>query len=77
MKKFFFQNTAARIFFLLVLLSLHASDDAPAAVQDIVVAWGWDNYGQSTVPMDLVGPVAITAGFYHSLALTGDGRVVP
>jgi hypothetical protein len=34
-----------------------------------VVAWGDNHDGQSTVPSDLTGVIAIAAGFHHSLAL--------
>lgn len=41
-----------------------------------VVAWGWNYYGQSTVPVDLQGVVAIAAGEAHSMALKSNGTVV-
>ncbi|WP_413375275.1 S-layer homology domain-containing protein [Paenibacillus taichungensis] len=42
-----------------------------------VVAWGDNNYGQTTVPAEVKeGVVAIAAGGYHSLALKADGTVV-
>jgi alpha-tubulin suppressor-like RCC1 family protein len=41
-----------------------------------VIAWGESRYGQSTVPADLSNVVSVAAGYYHSLALTSDGRVV-
>ena len=40
-----------------------------------VVAWGRNDYGQSTVPAGLKA-VQIAGGVYHSLALTDDGTVV-
>lgn len=40
-----------------------------------VFAWGWNNYGQSTVPEGLVA-VDIAAGQNHSMALQADGTVV-
>ena len=30
-----------------------------------VQCWGWDIYGQSTVPTDLVNPVEVSAGYQH------------
>jgi uncharacterized repeat protein (TIGR01451 family) len=41
-----------------------------------VVAWGINQFGQSSVPADLSGVTAIAAGIYHSLALKSDGTVV-
>jgi len=41
-----------------------------------VIAWGWSEYGQTTVPATATNVVAIAAGFYHSLALKADGTVV-
>jgi alpha-tubulin suppressor-like RCC1 family protein len=41
-----------------------------------VVAWGDNNYGQTSVPALLFGVVQVAAGFSHSLALKGDGTVV-
>src|SRR5205085_1197918 len=35
-----------------------------------------DFYGQVDVPTNLVNAVSISAGFYHSLALTSDGKVI-
>jgi hypothetical protein len=45
-------------------------------VDGTVVAWGYNGYGQSTVPAGLSGVKAIAAGGYHSLALKVDGTVV-
>ena len=42
-----------------------------------VLAWGDNNYRQSTVPTEAhSGVVAVAAGGYHSLALRSDGSVV-
>jgi hypothetical protein len=38
-----------------------------------VVAWGSDQYGESTVPGGLTGVVAIAAGDFQSLAVVADG----
>jgi len=41
-----------------------------------VVAWGWDDYGQTNVPAGASKVVQISAGALHNLALTQDGRVM-
>ncbi len=41
-----------------------------------VVAWGWNAYGQTTVPGGLTGVKSISAGGFHNLALKTDGTVV-
>ena len=41
-----------------------------------IVAWGYNNYGQTNVPAGLSNVVAIAAGGDHSLALKSDGTVV-
>ena len=41
-----------------------------------VVAWGYNNLGQCTVPTGLSGVTAIEGGNNHSLALKSDGTVV-
>ena len=41
-----------------------------------VVAWGWDNAGQSAVPDSLSGVSKIAAGYGFSMALKTDGTVV-
>ncbi|MGB4257306.1 MAG: hypothetical protein WBL15_06370, partial [Phycisphaerae bacterium] len=46
-----------------------------------IVAWGagqagqtgWPHYGQCDVPAPNSGFVAVAAGYYHSLAIRGDG----
>ena len=40
-----------------------------------VVAWGQNDFGQTTVPLDLTNAVGIAAGSTHSLALRSDGSV--
>ena len=41
-----------------------------------VVAWGYNNSGQTNVPAGLSGVVAVAAGGWHSLALKSNGTVV-
>lgn len=41
-----------------------------------VVAWGWNYYGQATVPAGLSNVMAISAGENFSVALKHDGRMV-
>ena len=41
-----------------------------------VVGWGYDYFGESTVPANLSVAVAVAAGEGHSLALVPDGTVV-
>ena len=43
--------------------------------QGTVVAWGYNNSGQTNVPVGLSGVVAVAAGESHSLALKSDGAV--
>jgi hypothetical protein len=42
----------------------------------MVVAWGDNRFGQSTVPTNLAGVIALAAGEVHSLALKSNGTVV-
>ena len=42
----------------------------------VVLAWGGNGYGQTTVPAGLSGVVAIAAGGSHTVALKQDGTVV-
>lgn len=41
-----------------------------------VVAWGYDNYGQTDVPASATNIVAVAAGGTHSLALRANGTVI-
>lgn len=41
-----------------------------------VVGWGWNFYGQATVPAGLSNVIAIAAGENYSLALKQDGTVI-
>jgi alpha-tubulin suppressor-like RCC1 family protein len=41
-----------------------------------VVGWGYNGGGQTSVPSDLQGVVAVAAGWAHALALRNDGTVV-
>jgi hypothetical protein len=50
-----------------------ATETAHAA--GTVVAWGANNYGQSTVPPTLINVIAVVGGISHSLALKSGGTV--
>ena len=41
-----------------------------------VVAWGFNDHGQTNVPLGLSNVVAVGTGDYHSLAVKADGTVV-
>ena len=41
-----------------------------------VVGWGWNGYGQTSIPASATSVVAIAAGGYFSLALKADGQVI-
>ncbi len=49
-------------------------DDADEA--GVVIAWGDNDEGETDVPAGLGSVIAIAAGWYHSLAVTGEGKVV-
>ncbi len=52
-------------------------DDAdPEGADSAVVAWGDNDEGETDIPAALTSAVAVAAGWYHSLAVTGDGKVV-
>jgi hypothetical protein len=75
MKKVTLQSRISIVIVGLVLLAI-ASGSAWAQTGGTVVAWGVNDYGQTTVPAGLSGVTAIAAGIYHSLALKSDGTVV-
>src|SRR5207249_8239531 len=52
------------------------SVEAKLQVTGTVVAWGWNNHGQTNVPAGLGSVIAIAAGGYHSVALKTDRTVV-
>ena len=74
-RKFLRRTTAALLVFAFAI-GAPGAQTAHAAPQSIVVGWGWDGYGQSTVPNELTDVTAIAAGTYHSLALKSNGTVV-
>src|SRR4051812_6964311 len=41
-----------------------------------VMAWGWNDYGQCNVPVELSNVTAIAAGGYYNLVLKSNGKVV-
>jgi len=44
--------------------------------QNQVLSWGADLYGETNVPLDLTNVLAISGGWYHSIALKSDGTIV-
>jgi hypothetical protein len=50
--------------------------DLALTTNGAVVAWGFNDSGQTNVPAGLSNVVAISAGDYHALALRSDGTVV-
>jgi alpha-tubulin suppressor-like RCC1 family protein len=40
-----------------------------------VVSWGWNPDGQTDVPADLIGPILVDAGSWHTVALTSAGTL--
>jgi hypothetical protein len=44
--------------------------------EQAVLAWGDNDEGETDVPRGLDSVIAVAAGWYHSLAVTGEGRVV-
>ena len=51
-------------------------DDGDNDEAGVVVAWGDNDEGETDVPRGLDSVIAVAAGWYHSLAVTGDGKVV-
>jgi hypothetical protein len=41
-----------------------------------VVSWDYNNYGQTDIPGNLTGVIAVAAGAYHSVALKSDGTAI-
>jgi uncharacterized repeat protein (TIGR01451 family) len=70
------RNILLIVILLANLLFISGAVHAQASASGTVVAWGWNAYGQSSVPSDLSGVTAIDGGYYHSLALKSDGTVV-
>lgn len=60
---------------LIITVTLACTPRAVAAEPEIV-AWGYNDQGQTNVPSGLNNVVAIAAGKSHSLALTAEGRLV-
>lgn len=46
-----------------------------AASKNTVAGWGLNDYSQAVAPAGLTNAVAVSAGWYHSVALTGEGTV--
>src|SRR5262245_32914045 len=62
---------------LLLLCAWPRASIAQAAITHAVVAWGYNQAGQTTAPLAAQsGVTAIAAGGYHTVALKNDGTVV-
>ena len=61
---------------LTLFLLLMAGLTTHAALPGTVVAWGYNDYGQTSVPVGLSGVTAIAGGGAHTVALKNDGTVV-
>ena len=53
-----------------------ATSSVAALAMVPVVAWGWDDYGQTNVPAGASNVVQVSAGAMHNLALRQDGGVI-
>ena len=63
---------------LLLLCAWPRASFAQAAIADAVVAWGWNDHGQTTVPVAArSGVTAIAAGIDHTVALIGGVPLLP
>jgi hypothetical protein len=63
---------------ILALPAFAAGDAQPAPVRygwGSAVAWGYNEYGQTTVPTDLGTVIQVAAGGSHTVALQSDGKV--
>jgi hypothetical protein len=69
-------QVAGLLFGFVFVWSMPAALPTNATSPGTVVAWGWNNRGQTDVPADLSGVAAIAAGQYHTVALKSDGTVV-
>lgn len=47
-----------------------------AAPSGTLVAWGLNDYGQTTVPAGLSGVTGMAGGFWHTVAVTANGQVI-
>jgi alpha-tubulin suppressor-like RCC1 family protein len=59
-----------------VPFSVGIDDVDEADETGVVIAWGDNDEGETEVPAGLDSVIAIAAGWYHSVAVTGDGKVV-
>src|SRR5260221_8977459 len=57
---------------LSLLLGPRLLADSPPG---LVLAWGGNSYGQAVVPTGLTNVLAISAGYFHSLAVRSDTTV--
>lgn len=64
------------ILLLLVIETATVTPNAHAASGGTVVAWGWNGFAQTNVPVGLNGVIAVAGGNSHSVGLRSDGLVV-
>ena len=63
--------------FLIIIGARPGASSAQAAAPGAVVAWGYDYYGETKVPMAArSGVTAIAAGRAYTVALKNDGSVL-
>ena len=48
----------------------------PVGQAQTVMGWGYNDYGQTTIPAGLSGVIALAAGPLNSFALKSDGTVI-
>ncbi|HET9895978.1 MAG TPA: hypothetical protein VFQ44_13710 [Streptosporangiaceae bacterium] len=56
--------------------SVSIDDTDPREPGSVIVAWGDNDEGETDIPAGLASAVAVAAGWYHSMALSGSGKVV-
>jgi alpha-tubulin suppressor-like RCC1 family protein len=74
------QASGVGIYTVVVSNTFDTAVSQPAVITVVphrnVIAWGFNDFGQTNVPSNLTNAVAIAAGPMHALALRADGSVV-